>query len=429
METRVGVHVVVDDAACRSATGQLLLLSLVNQLARVHRKIGLDLAIPEAPLRTRSVFTGSNLADTALSGLREIDPFGSFGLSSQAPSSAMTLGIGPSAPEGLDWYLGAEGAIAALDKSPLQLKVDLPGSARGAGLASCLGAAAIFRCANSLPVVPRTLSAWNYSEGELGDSGPNELRPVDVGRVMIVGAGAVSSSLVYWLYVLGVAGVWRVIDKDIVKLHNTNRSLLFLPSHAGWGGGKIANKAEIAARYLPNSEHEVAWYHDATLACSPVDVILALANEYGVRTSISSLSFPLVLHATTGENWITQLHRHIAGRDDCIRCRTADIKDVRFGCSEGIVSGLNSVEIGQGALPFLSAAAGLMLFTALERLAAGELQQGVLNDWRWYWDSEHRMSQDGIRSCRAECRQIQPLAVRKAMHGDTRWIQLEHKGS
>lgn len=419
------VHVVVDSAACQSTTGQVLLLALGNQLARVHRNITFDLAAPDHPLLARTIFAGGTVGEVAVGGARQIDPFGSFGLSTRPTARSITIGIGAAVGRGLDWYVGAERALACLDTVPQGLDVLNMGAARGAALASCLGAAAVFRSMHGLRVVPRTLSVWNYAEREAHDLGPADISAVDVGRVLLVGAGAVASGLVYWLHVFGVRGPWSVIDGDTVKLHNTNRSLLFLPVHAGWGGGEPASKARMLAQYLPGAVSDVAWYHESELARARFDVILALANDYDVRTLIASLSAPIVLHATTGENWISQLHRHIAGRDDCIRCRTADIKAARFRCSEGIVPATDSEEEGDAALPFLSAASGLMLATALQRLEVGLLPQGPENDWRWYWDSEHRMTQDGIRSCRADCRQVQPPEVRRAMHADSRWIGLD----
>jgi hypothetical protein len=420
------IHVVVDSAACQSTTGQVLVLALVNQLARVHRTISLDLAVPDQPLLSRTIFEGRTVGEVALGGARQIDPFGSFALSTRPPARALTIGIGSTVSHGLDWYVGAERSVASLDTVPQGLDVLEPGSVHGAALASCLGSAAIFRTVHGLSMLPRTLSVWNYAEGKARELGPAGINPLDVGRVLIVGAGAVASGLVYWLHVFGVRGSWSVVDGDIVQLHNTNRSLLFLPVDAGWGGREPAHKARIVAQYLPGCEWDSAWYHESHLARREVDVILALANDFDVRTRIASLSPPIVLHATTGENWISQLHRHIAGRDDCIRCRTADVKVPRFRCSEGILPATEpGEEQGDAALPFLSAASGLMLATALQRLEAGVLHTSSENDWRWYWDSAHVMARDGIRSCRADCHQLQPLDVRLAMHAGTRWIGLD----
>jgi hypothetical protein len=211
----VAVHVVVDSAACRSVTGQVLLFALANQLVRVHRNVSFHLATPDQPLLAETIFGGRTLGEVTLSGARQIDPFGSFELSAQARDGAIGIGIGAVLPRGLDWYLGAEGANALLDHTPLPLDVANAGTMRGAALASCLGAAAVFRSIHGLPIAPRTLSAWTFAEG-VGTAGPADLTPVDVGRVLVVGAGAVASALAYWLYVFGARGSWSVIDADVV---------------------------------------------------------------------------------------------------------------------------------------------------------------------------------------------------------------------
>jgi hypothetical protein len=62
---------------------------------------------------------------------------------------------------------------------------------------------------------------------------------------------------------------------------------------------------------------------------------------------------------------LSQLHRHIAGIDDCVFCRAGEILPVTFGCSTSEV--VNPVgQRSDAALPFLSAASGLMLATLLQ---------------------------------------------------------------
>ena len=85
----------------------------------------------------------------------------------------------------------------------------------------------------------RTESAFDLaslanSEGDEADAAPEVTGPLDVGDVLVAGAGAVGSCLLYWLREIGVVGSWDVVDGDIIKLHNTNRSLGFMAADAGW---------------------------------------------------------------------------------------------------------------------------------------------------------------------------------------------------
>ena len=66
------------------------------------------------------------------------------------------------------------------------------------------------------------------------ESGPNDLPDIDIGRGLRIGAGAVAAAAIYWLMQWGNVSSWTVIDGDTIKLHNTNRSLLFFPDEAGW---------------------------------------------------------------------------------------------------------------------------------------------------------------------------------------------------
>src|SRR5205823_4133791 len=138
-----------------------------------------------------------------------------------------------------------------------------------------------------------------------------------------------------------------------------------------------------------------------------------LANEHGVRTRLAARNPAVLLHATTGDQWLSELHRHILGIDDCIRCRMQDIKAPVFGCSTTAVATDSDETIPDAALPFLSAASGLMLATAMQKLQSGELSNGRINNWRLDFDSEHRMAGGSIRKCQEDCSQTLSPALRR----------------
>ena len=236
--------------------------------------------------------------------------------------------------------------------------------------------------------------------------GPDDLERLDVGSVLLVGAGAVGSALAYWLYSMGVGGEWTALDADHIKLYNTNRGMLFTARDAGWPSGiqygQERRKIDVVADYLPGRSYP-EWYHKAQVTAKKFDLILVLANEYDVRTRVAQRSAPAVLHATTGATRLSQLHRHIADRDDCIRCRTNDIHQGKFACSTVSTSTSTAQSSGDRALPFLSAASGLMLAMALQRFQVSELQQDPWNDWRWDFASNHKMSRGGQRQCTDDC--------------------------
>jgi hypothetical protein len=241
----------------------------------------------------------------------------------------------------------------------------------------------------------------------------------------MVGAGAVGSSLAYWLNLFGVAGRWTVVDRDIVKIHNLNRSMLFEAADAGWPESEPRAKADVVSKFLPSSHSVISWYDEyANSSNEDFDVILGLANERNVRHFLACRNFPIILHATTGRNWLSQLNRHIAGVDDCIYCRVGEIASPVFGCSTGQSGATNKSE-SDAALPFLSAASGLMLATLLQRLQAGEISTLQTNDWRWDFESAYRMCSEGKRACVDSCTRVSPIEIRQKLHPEGLWKHLE----
>ncbi len=229
----VSLHASAD--ACETRSGQLLLVTLANQLARVHRELRFALSAPGAPLLIPALCGGSSVGDEIHRLTRRIDPYGIFELDHpQLVPSAISIGIGAYCQSGLTWYLGCNRSNAELAAVPCGLGRDVSSDLRGAGLAALLGAAAAIKRTLSIETVPTTISAWNLQSGADADPGPRDLPSIDVGRGLMVGAGAAATATVYWLMQWGNSSSWTIVDRDTVKGHNTNRSLLFFPDDAGW---------------------------------------------------------------------------------------------------------------------------------------------------------------------------------------------------
>ena len=228
------------DQACSTPAGQLLLATLANQLGRVHRHVCFSLTVPDAGLLIPSLCGGANLGDEIQRLLQRIDPYGRFRIEGPAESpSRIAIGVGGDCRRDLAWYLGCDRSNAELATRPRGLGEGVASDLRGAGLAALLGGACVMKRALNIETVPTKLSAWNFTAGDAADPGPLDLPAVDVGRGLMVGAGAVAAGVVYWLMQWGNSSDWTIVDADRVKLHNTNRSLLFFPEDAGWmTGGK-----------------------------------------------------------------------------------------------------------------------------------------------------------------------------------------------
>ena len=420
MRAQVSLHVSTD--ACETQSGQLLLLALVNQLARIHRELRFVLAAPDTALLTPSLCGATTLSDEICRLGTRIDPFGRFCLDNeQSPPSHISIGLGAYCRRDLTWYLGFNRSNASLDTQPCQAGNNTSADLRGAGLAATLGAAAAAKAALNIDTLPTMLSAWNFMSGIAADAGPAELPPIDVGRGLMIGAGAVASAAVYWLMQWGNISSWTIIDHDRIELHNTNRGLLFFPEDAGWPHSSPASKVACLSRYLENTVAVDNWYDQASQSQQSFDTVLVLANERDVRSIVSSRNDPIQLQATTGQSWLSQLHRHIAGSDDCVRCRTSDIRPPTLACGTAPTATAEQPSRPDAALPFLSAASGLMLSGALQRLQHGAFHNGGKNIWSWDFRNARSMARAARCSCRDDCSTVLSLQARQEIAKTTRW--------
>lgn len=412
------VAVVVGSQVAQCVSGQLAVLALVSLLARLHRSI--QLQIPAVPLLRPAVIPGQRLDQTARDLARSIDPYIQL---SSAGGAAASIGIGPDAPSGLGSYIGTERQVALIGCHRLPFdEADSP--SLGACLAACLGASTILDQLLGRPASHRRVSAWNLREGSDASRGPRTLPQLDVGDVLQVGAGGVGSCLAYWIREFGVVGRWDIADGDVAVLHNTNRSLGLFPSDTDWFGGDPRNKAEAAAALCWGHPQPV-WYDQLDHDAHKYDLVLPLANERAVRHQIACRGEPIILHATTSTMWEAQLHQHIPDRDDCISCRMpSHHSSTQFRCATVRVN--KDVRAStDAALPFLSAAAGLLLLTGLFRLQFGELPEERHNLWALAFSNRRHCTRRAVCRCHEGCATALPPAARARIHAATRWSPLD----
>jgi hypothetical protein len=376
------VQIVVGEDAATTRAGQVAALALINMVARVHRRVALD--APAAPLRARSLAAADDLRDAMRATAQAINPF----LEIQAhgappPDAAVSIGIGHHVPADLDFTLTWQGDRGELIIGTFDGAEPDGEGVLGAAAASVLGASALFRAVHDQPVNASTLNPFARSMGH--DTDPTGLAgPVDVGHVQVIGAGAVASALVYWAREVGVVGRWDIVDGDVAELHNTNRCLSMTAADAGWPDGMPDGttnlKAAVLTPMIGATPYE-AWYDQWDGIEVRPDLILLLANARGVRPLIAHRGEPLLVHATTSARWTAELHRHIPERDDCPACRLPDYSAPVFDCSTGPAVP-DRPDSSDAALPFLSAAAGLLLLAALLQVPDGEINSESTNHWQ-----------------------------------------------
>ena len=422
------VKIIVGEDVADTRSGQITALALINMVARVHRRVALF--VPSAPLLATPLAAGTDLRTAAAATARAIDPFMDLDSVEDIGGDRFvaTIGLGSELPRNLDLYLGWRGGLGILDTAPASIDHD-PHARFGAATAAILGAAGLFRLAHHQRVRAARLNPLTLATGN-GTGDRDQPRPIDVGSCLTVGAGAVTCALCYWLREFGVRGEWDVVDRDIMKLHNTNRCLTCTAADAGWPngipGGVPAAKATSAAAAI-GARAFVAWYdewqpsHDTRH-----DLVLALANGRGVRSLLAQRGEPVLLHATTSANWTAELHRHLPDRDDCPACRIPDNAQPQMMCATGPATP-EEPDSPDAALPFLSAAAGLLLAAALAEMPDAAALARPQNHWQLDLTLGGRLLRPLQHPAREGCRHVQTRTIRKSFqdHEPRRWDYLD----
>jgi len=337
------------------------------------------------------------------------------------------LGVGRES-QAADLYLGADGWVAYA----LSQVADLPAFSEtenllGAAMAACIGAANAFKMSFNLPQqrMAGIFSLLSFKRDDI-EPGP-ALVPTELGNVLMVGAGAVASALTYWLCFFPITGRWDIVDHDDVQLDNTNRGMLFTSEDAGWPDHTRQKKVKVLERYIHSAQAYDHWFDEFENHSKRWDIVLPLANERGVRGLLQASYPPLMIHATTSPNWQTQLHRHRPGRDRCINCRLPESHLPPPACAVGSigVNNLGEEHPPDAALPFLSAAAGLLIVADLLRLELEEYDQlyGNLITLDWFDD----LGRPTVRheQCQENCQGWGNPEVCRILNHTTRWYTVD----
>ncbi len=373
------VRVVSDHSTVQSVNGQVQLIMAANLLARWCRQM--EFGFPDAPLLGEVKLNGvETLHERIQLEVTGADPFCQFSFQS-APSTRVqyTLKVGSlalPADEQVNFTIDARGWYACAERGEASFdNVAYDNNIASAAFAACIGVADAFKVALKLPDHMRIqhiiFSLFDFSmldEGAKPITLPAPLS-VRIGYAQIVGAGSVGSAVVYLLRMLPIEGIVGLIDADIVKYENLNRSPLFKVSDVGLK--KVDVAASFLNEYLPTTPHPmlyseyIAQYGRKKGA---VDLLLPLANEFGVRQDIENNCPPLQVYGTTTSDWGVNYHRHIPLLDDCSFCRfPQEVNAAAMVCSEAQVENERGEQI-DAALPFVSVAAAVLTIAELMKL-------------------------------------------------------------
>jgi len=345
---RFPVLLTANSADVESAVGQDTLLLAANLLARMFPIVLFE--IPEAALvavRPLSSIASPSLPGYVLDLACSICPFGDFrllGLTGDTESLAdLVVGQGGQRRVGMERFrVHATGrGWRALTGVGLPYRnVQECGNSLG-GLVSAAFAAmemykaflrnvALRRYGRRLPpnlaidlepVTKFSLSLLDYGRDIAGSDGPDLPPRIDLGRVLLISAGAMANSAIYGLRVLGrVFASGDVVEPKLLDGPDLNRYVLMLATDLGKPKGPV-----LAERALPSLrlEAENTSYQQSTARSggSSVDLTLVGVDHPPSRVAVQRDNPRLIVNAAT-EGRMAYVSRHSLEHSGspCLEC-------------------------------------------------------------------------------------------------------------
>lgn len=345
-----------DPAYAARYDGQVAILVAANLFGRMTPTLALD--IPSVPIMEPLPQAGRDLHEYVLEQLHAADPFGKY-KHRVAHDGDHIVHLGragaPAIVHGSGWNLYAGPA-------PSPLADDESANPIGPAMAAILAGAEAFRGALSHPAsFQLNALTWQAGMASAADAPlPAALSP---GTLWFVGLGSVGTAILYFLTLATRDFSARLFDMDTVKIHNLDRSPLFMDRHVDW------QKVDVAAEYLHSIGMTAVVPEPRALDESPAwtvrspgipDVLISAANERNVRAVIENNFPPLQIYGTTGRNWQAAVIRHAPFEDPCSCCLFPEATHAPTTCATGTVPQAGTGERMDAALPFLSFAAGAM---------------------------------------------------------------------
>jgi hypothetical protein len=423
--------VTVDVDSIQTLSGQAMLITVCNLLSRWCRRV--SIVIPDVVIDKRIDYLKPSAIHFITEKMKDADPFGYFETSQTLTAKAdIQLHIGdslqPCASRSV--VIGASGWLAGISNADtLALpQTDSP-NIIGPLAAACFGVAQVFKLAIGWPE-DQLIADGIFDLFSLGRVSPvspltdhDYLVAPDLGKLLMIGAGSVGSAVAYCLNLMNASCELDLVDHDIVNVQNFSRSPIF-----GKGSYGIP-KVDALAAYLSDSSvlakpHNMWWddfIRKTDRKSDRFDIWMSLANEFGVRWSMQHNYPPLLVHASTTQNWGVNHGRHRFRHDDCLIDRfPAEMSDNALRCSTGEVT-IESEHV-DAALPFLSLFAGVLVAAELARLQLPEYPQcpnfalmdfgGDMSEIQ-AWDMKARSS--------CFC-QTQSAAIHESFNGGTRYL-------
>ncbi|HEY3292821.1 MAG TPA: ThiF family adenylyltransferase [Candidatus Nanopelagicaceae bacterium] len=185
--------------------------------------------------------------------------------------------------------------------------------------AAALGIGELFRTvfADFLPTGRRAPAPATFPM--LGDSEVNNvaIEHVDIGRVHLVGAGAIGQAFLYALSQLDIEGTLFVIDPENIELSNLQRYVLSFMSDVGVSKCEIANRA-LHHRSVAVIQSKAVWGEsEDSMAAETICTALDSARD---RIAVQAGLPRRIYNAWTQPNDLGWSRHERFGEDPCLAC-------------------------------------------------------------------------------------------------------------
>ena len=372
--------VVTSQENVESFAGQVMVLATTNLLSRWCRNV--DIIVSDAPLHPRLRILGYTwLLERVLDEMHGANPFGSFSCVTN-PRSAYDAAVkigGGSCPCKVDCTIDSEGwdlFVASGDYSFNTPHRSL--NPCGPVGAASVGVAQLFKRVThqqqDLWISSLQFSFFNFSSTISIEAGAPHTDPagtVDLARSLMVGVGMIGSSALYVLHMLPLTGYLELVDHDLVRIENLNRTPMLRYDMQG------LPKAEVGMQYLQSSGLQVGAYagtfdnylNERGRSPNKTDLLFPLADEYDVRRTIENNYPPMMIYGTTTSDWGANFGRHIPFKEDCLLCRyPPQLIQPKMPCGEGTITIQNQKTTVSVALPFVPLFSATMMVAEILKL-------------------------------------------------------------
>lgn len=322
------LRVEVDPDVARTFNAQVITFALMNLLIRLGAFFPrTELVITPAPRHAQlRLLTDHAFADALGAFLAPFPAAQRVTIASEPSDRAVTLTVvvGPSPRDGC-LQVWAEGWTAYLNTAPIRRLDDE--NPIGPCVAAVFGTAEIFKeliagapMRPGVKVVRIPSLIFNAYDYELIESeNPPLPHPVDLGSMVLVGAGGIASAFTFAAAALPtLTADLPIVDDDEFDDTNQNRHLVARPGETGLKATRCADALSFAPGVRAEPRRIEDFY--ASLAGSGPELVAVAIDADGVRRYIQGRLPRVIVNAATGEFADMRVSRHDYTSGACLSC-------------------------------------------------------------------------------------------------------------